>query len=305
MYIIFLYLISAVITLTQNITAKFTSNALVGRPTSAYAMFTLTSGIISCLFYWIMNGFKINATPTVILFSLGFTLALCLSNIGILTVYRFLNVANVLVILSSSQLIMISLAGALFFKEEITVLKVIKILIMLMCIFLSFIDTKKREAPDKTGTKINVSASKVVITVILLLITMTANSSITVLNKFYTISNNVTDEESYLFFGNLFMVFISAAILLCAYFRSPSVGKLTFSMVKTRSFIFMIINALGGGISCLIALLIIANLDVTIATPISSAVGMIMTVMTSLILKEKIGIYSYIAVALSILVFVI
>ena len=168
MYIFVLYLISALLALSQNITAKFTSNALVGRPITAYAMFTLTSGAVSCLFYWMKNGFKINATPTVILFALGFTLALCLSNIGILTVYRYMNVANVLVILSSSQLIMISLAGVLFFKETVTFVKVIKLSLMLICIFLSFIDTKRREAPAQNGTKISISTSKIFITVIIL-----------------------------------------------------------------------------------------------------------------------------------------
>ena len=305
MYIFFLFLISAALALSQNLTAKFSSNALVGKPASSYAFFMVISGAVSCLFYLATNGFRLYTTPTMFLFSFGFTLALCLSNVGILTVYRYMNVANVLVILSSAQLIITAVCGKILFDETITATTVIRILVMLVCIFLMFLDGRTRSESEQATEKIKVGVKRVLITVLLLVITIASNASIVLLNKFYTIAGNVTDEKSYLFFGNLFMVAASIVMLAYTYIRSPEDGRATLAIAKTKPMIFMLINSIGGGAALLVSIAIISRLAVSVATPISSAVGMLMTVASSLILREKIGIFAYIAVALSIIVFVI
>ena len=58
-------------------------------------------------------------------------------------------------------------------------------------------------------------------------------------------------------------------------------------------------NTVCGNISSIVSVLIMAQLDVSIYSPISSALGIIVGVIGSLMFKEKLGVYAYIAAAVS------
>jgi hypothetical protein len=176
---------------------------------------------------------------------------------------------------------------------------------MLICISFIYLDEKFKGNPTQKKEVKAVSVKHAIITVILLFLIVITNAAFPILNKIFVLSDGVTDEKSYLFFANLFMLIGGGVAILFSYIRKREDAVATVGILKTAPAIAMFGNAALTCVQCLVGVLIMASLDVTIATPLSSAVGIVMSVVTSIILRERLGIFSYLATALTILVFVI
>ena len=71
------------------------------------------------------------------------------------------------------------------------------------------------------------------------------------------------------------------------------------ALLRPRRLISLAGNTVCSNISSLVGIWIVAQMDISVYTPIGSALGIVVGVVASLIFREKLGIFSYLAAAVA------
>lgn len=291
-----LFLLTAVVGLGSKAFSKLCSNMLTQNSISKYSLVLMINSLVACFFFGLFSGFKISVNTTTLIYSLIYAVIAATSVIFGFVVYRYTSISNVNIVSSSCTMICTAIIGWVFFFEDVNTLNIIRIIIMLFAIVLVFLDQRKKDIVDNS----TISQKRNIIPLILIIAVITAcGCANTVVLKSFAMSEAVTDENSFFFFTNLILLFASLIVFAISCLRKKGEFRSSVKLLRPRKLISIAGNTFCANISSFVSVLIVAQLDVSIYSPISSALGIIVGLVGSLIFREKLGVFAYVAAAVA------
>ena len=297
MSLVTLFIISSVVALGGRIFSKLCSNNVAGQSKAKYTLFLIVNGLVACLFFWISSGFHLALNLTTLLYSIAYALIVTVALVSNLMVYKFATISGVSILSSTFGLTGSLMLGFLLFDENIGMKHVLRVLIMLVATFLVFLDNKKREAPpnlSKGGQKNSTLKKLAVLSAMIL-----SGLANTILTKSFANSKNVTDDNSFFFFTNAFIVLGALVIFFMECRKHREQFREAIALLKPKRLISLSGNTICSNVGSLVGLQIIAQMEVSVYSPISSAIGIFLALVGSWVFRERLGILSYLAAAIA------
>jgi len=294
--IVLLFLFSSLVSLGAKIFQKLCSDNVVGDSKSAYLLFLAVNALFACGFFWFFGGFRIHLNLTTLIYSLIYAVVVAMSLIANLLVYKYATITAASIIPTGFSLLGSMLIGYAFFSEEIGWRTVVRIALMIAASVLIFFDRisldpkqDKPEPPKKLFPMIAVFAAVILF-----------GYGNTIVTKSFAISPNVTDANSFFFMTNAFMVLGALIALGVGFFKARKSVQSALMLLKPKKMISLVGNTFCSNVGSLLSLRIVVRMDVSIYTPINSAVGIFLAIVSSWIFRERLGLYSYLAAAVSV-----
>ena len=298
-----LFLLLSVFCLTKILSlvcSKSCSNVLQKGGLLGNSIYIFLVSAISCVTYASFTGFTLEFDMMTFLLGIALALASTLSLLTSLVIYRLASVSGVNVITTSLSIVTSALIGFVVFGENVDSIKIIRMVIMILAgIFVYFDNVANETAESKKGI------SKKLLFSLILLIQLLIGCYTTIQSKLLSGGNLVTDVNTFFFVTNVYMLLGSGAIILYFLFRKPQDVKQNLFLLKPKNLIAMTGNTFGSNVSVFLNVLILARMDLSVFTMISSAFGIICAAVVSVMFREKLGVYAKIAIALSLVVAVI
>ena len=246
-------------------------------------VYALITGIISMLFFGITSGFSILLNKRTIIYALILTVMAIISYFVQLVVYRYMGVVEVAVITMSGKLLLTSIVGFLLFSETVSLISVARIVLMLITVLLIFAHNKKKNS-EKDDSIRSVSLIGLLLCVAIVGIGVLN----TVVLKYVAIDSEVTSSDALFFFTNAMIAVFSITLLLFeSRWKAEAVAK-EFRAVSKSGYLAIIAKTVAGSASSLLGVLILANGDVSLYSPLSSALGLLATEAVAVfILRER------------------
>ena len=244
--------------------------------------FTINSGI-ACLFFWTTNGFRLQLDGATAVFALIYAGVVLLSLWSHMTALQSIPIAYLAIVGSAGNLLLTSLFGVVLFREAFQWQSALRILLMLAASILIFLEQK-----GKGGLKR--------IPLLPLIGYVAAGVGNYLVLKFYTQVPHQASDSSFFFFTNVVLIIV--ALFGWALTRQ----RFRFSL---RSAIPFVANTLCANMGSLISLWLIARTAAVFYNPVSSALGTLSVMLSSVIFKEKIGVLSCVAACLAVIAVII
>ncbi len=252
---------------------KFQQN--YGSDTKATLVFTLYKSAVATVIMLVISGFKVKITP----FSL--LLAAISAVSGILMLYfslKAFSVANLSVYSVFSMLggmILPFLLGVCFYNEELTALKIICCILIVVAVLLNI---KKGENAKKA--------------ILYYMAVFVLNGMAGVISKIHQSSQyEITDSTGFTLLINLISVVICSVWLLVGYKKFP--------LIKGKNLLYSSGYGALNGVGNLLLLIALSNLPASVQYPLVTGGVMFFSTIISLIQKEKLTKKDYIATAVS------
>ena len=298
-----LLLVYALANLGNTSCMKINSGLLDGASRAKYSLYLSVVGVFACVFFWIFGGFSIGVNLSTLKFALFYALIAAASIILRMTAFGLASVSGVNIIMSGCNLICSLAIGALIFSEDITPIKLVRVALMLASIVFTFLEAKKSEgAMDDAGGKKGKGGIKLFIVLALIILVCCAD---TVTLKLFTLDTNVLDENSFFFWTNVLLVAGCLIIVLFDIVRKSGAGKEIFVLFKPKNLLTTAGVTVSSNVGSLTSLALLALMDVSVYTPVSAALGVVVGVVASLIFREKLGVFSYISALLALVAVII
>jgi drug/metabolite transporter (DMT)-like permease len=279
--------------------AKGTSRVVAGASRAKYSLFLTVNGLVACFFFWMFSGFSLSVNSVTLFFSAIYAVIVASLIILNMIAYSMVSISGVNIILNGCGLLCTSAVGFLFFSEEISPRTLAKILIMMIAIMLTFIETKRGEAKKANSRGETDSRGKAGLLMLVLILIVIASSANTVTLKCFTLNQSVADENSFFFFTNVFLALGCAIVFFVEAIRKKQELSDAKDIFTVRALVPIVGNTLFSNIGSLVGVIVLAEMDISVYTPISSAIGILSGVAGSLIYREKLGILSYFAAVLA------
>jgi drug/metabolite transporter (DMT)-like permease len=271
--------------------AKFCSNLVVGGSVASYTLYCIFNGCVACVFFFIMGGFRLSVNLPTLIYSVIFAWIVIFSTVG-LVAYKLADVATVTILTGTCGLIATSALGAILFRETVETVTVIRILIMLVAMVCNVLDQRK---PTAVRTEAPRPKRKLPLLICVILAVTLSNAAVTVITKFYALDPHVTDENSFFFFTNVFLILFSSVAFLWDSIRHREHFHDAVKLLRPKKAVALVGNTVCSNVSSLVGILLIALIDVSVYSPLTSALGIISGVAASLLFREKLGVLSYLA----------
>ena len=246
-------------------------------------VYALITGIISMLFFGITSGFSILLNKKTIIYALILTVMAIISYFVQLLVYRYMGVVEVAVITASGKLLLTSIVGFLLFSETVSLISASRIVLMLIAVLLIFAHNKKGIS------KKNDSVQSLTLIGLLLCVAIVGIGVLnTVVLKYIAIDAEVTSSDALFFFTNAMIALFSVLFLLFESHGSIKTVAKEFRAISKSGYLAIISKTVAGNVSSLLGVLILANGDVSLYSPLSSALGLLATEAVAVfILRER------------------
>ena len=126
-----------------------------------------------------------------------------------------------------------------------------------------------------------------------------------VVMKLYTEASGVTDENSFFFLTNALLVLGALALLGWDLVRKKTeIGEIV-AILKPRNLLLWSGSVVCNNLGSLLSIRLIARMDISLYTPLTAALGVIVSLTASLLFREKLTRYAYLAVAVACVALVI
>ena len=263
------------------------------------ALCVIQNSVTAMIFFLCLTGFNIIVTPQNVLYGLAFSVT-CTGNLLLFlyTLSRF-DIADVTVFKSGGCMILTYVLGLIIFSEKITLTNAIQLTVIAAALGLVYYEQKSisMRRSDKN------SAFAILMLVFLAVILAMQN----LVNKLYMenspdVTSSFLDKNlnSFFFFTNAFQFLFGIIGFLFLYFRTKPTRSDLAPYFKPINLCVNSVNTIMSNLVGLFSTLIIALMDMSVFSPISSAIGILAAGVSSLLVKEKPSKFSIIAMALSI-----
>ena len=291
--LLFLYLVASVGT---NSFTKLTSSELKQAARAKYLLYITLNGILACLFFWMFGGFAISVNTVTLIYALIYAVIVAGSLIVTPLAYNLMSVSGVGIIRSGCGLVCTATVGALLFSEEITPKVILRIVLTLVSVILVMLESKKgetrREKPEGGG---KIKAQGVLLAFVLILnVLVICSNTLTI--KYFTLDTRTTDENSFFFFTNVFLVAGCIILLASELIRDREGARNGLSIFKPRAMLGIVGNTVSANLGTLFSTWIIVGMDISVYTPVMSSIGIIAGFIGSVIYREKLRTLSYVAI---------
>lgn len=296
-----LFFAFALANLFGKIFSKLSSVAISSNPKIMYTVLFVINGLTACIFFLASSGFNVALNTATAVYSLVYSLVVLFSILSSYGIYKFISVAGVNVITNASALVGLSLISILLFDEPIALTSILKVVIMLVAVSFIFVDSKKEE--KASATKLQKPSLKKLIPLLLILVS-TECLNIVIL-KYFSNSQYVTNETSFFFFTNVILIVTALIVLFSLALKDGKAVLNTVKTLKPKTVVTMAGSTVCSNVISILGVWIIAKIDVSLYTALSSALGIIAGVVGSMILREKLGVFSYFAMICAIMAIII
>lgn len=272
--------------------AKWSSNRLVGRSLAGYALFLIVSGITACTFFFIMGGFRIHVTTDTMWFSLIFAVICIGSSLTNVVAFRLVDIAGVTVLQNAGSLVGSSVLGVLLFSETMNTVGIVRVGLMLAAIWMIFLSKRSATMSDKHVRQ------KPFLVILLALVQASWSCASIVVQKYYALASDVADSNSFFFWANVVMVALALPFLAIKRHDQPADPPLA-AVGQVKQWVSFAGNTLCSNVAALLSMFLIARMDVSVYTAIASSLGILCGVCGSILFREKLNIFSFLAVGLA------
>ena len=304
MDIIFLFAVFALAGVGANVFSKLCSNTVRDDSLSKYSLVLIINSIVACIFFAFSSGFSISVNGATLIYSTVYAFIVALSIVTNVIVYRYASISNVNVISNASGMVCTALVGVFLFSEPLGLMGVLRISVMLIAIFCIFIEQKKHSLVSVEPDRGDKQGHFLLLTTLIALISV-ASCANTVILKMYALSTQVVNENSFFFFTNVLLCIGSVVVFLFSCLRKKGEFREALSLFRPKQLCSIAGKTVVSNISSLISILIVAKVDMVVFSPVSSAIGIVVGVIGSLLFRERLGIFSYIAVIVSAIAFIL
>ena len=292
-----LFFIIAAMGIASKAFSKLCSNMISQKSLASFSVVLIVNGIAACLFFYISSGFVLSINGATALYSLIYALVAGVSVVSNLIVYKYASISNVTIISNSCGMFCTAILGGIFFSEHVSGKTVLRLFIMLAAMILAFVDQKRNNHSNNAQKS---SKKRSLLPLILIVIVITAcGCANTVVLKAFSNSTKVTDENSFFFFTNVILCIGSGIVFAIACLRKRGELKSSVLLLRPRRLVSVVGNTVCSNISSIVTVLIVAVMDVSLYSALSSAMGVLTGVIGSLLFKEKQGIFAYLAVVIA------
>ncbi|MBE6637711.1 MAG: hypothetical protein E7618_07935 [Ruminococcaceae bacterium] len=279
---------------------KKCSTMIVGKSVASYALYNIFMGVVACIFFFFTGG----CTVSVNLPTLGYALLYALTSLVALVIglvaYHFASISAITLITGTCGLIATSSFGALLFDESFAPSTILRIVLMLTAVVLSFWD--RRVLSTDQGQKAVESKKKRTFWIIpIVLIMLAYQSAEAIIQKYFSIDTTVTNENSFFFLCNAIIVIVSFLVFVADSAKHRDHGREARRLLMPCRIVPLVANILSSATCSLVGILLIARMPLSIYSPVSSAVGMLSGVIGSLACRERLGSCAYLGAALALI----
>lgn len=289
-----LFLITSVVSLMSKAFSKLCSNMVAQSSAAKYSLILIVNSLLACLFFWCSGGFSLSINAPTLGYSVVYALVVAVSLLLNLLVYRYASISGVNILSSGCAMLCSTAVGWLAFSEQIDERDLIRLSIMLAAVFLVFLDQKRRDRKEREEKKSNLICLFLMIAVMTL-----CSCASTVVLKLFTESDAVTDEISFFFLTNFVLLVGAAAVFGGACNFRRGAFRESIALLRPKRIISVVGNTVCSNISSVISVLIIAQMDLSVYSPISAAIGIVIGLLGSLMFRERLGVLSYVAAAVA------
>jgi hypothetical protein len=266
---------------------------------SATLMVLLITAVCACLFFASMAKFNLYANAATLFYSTIYAAAVIISMITSMKILQYASISAVTVISSSGSLITSTLVGVIFFGENLfkdnTLLRII---LMLVAVFLVYMDRSRLSQQNTASLKRNT-----LIFTLLIIMSVINLSAVNLINKYYTMSEKVvSDNNVYYFYTNVIMFFCVLAMLVFRCIKHPEAFKPAVATLKIKYLMVVVGNTVISDAHALLALPLIKATTVIWYSSVTNALSIILGTIASLLFREKLSIFAYIAMFLCVFV---
>ncbi len=298
-----LHITNASMLLCTYVFSKLTSNTLPDKSVRSYSLNLLITAVSACVFFAISSGFLLPVNLPTFLFAVGFSLVVILTNVSALLMYKLTSIAGVSMIVNALSVIASSVLGIFLFGENLFLVDYIRIAVITTAILLIFFDSSisekaENEQPPKTENEQPPKKNSLFLLIIVSFMSLVASCSSTLVMKFYSESTNVYSNDAFFFYTNVIVIVFTAIIFLFTSLRAPKDSP-SLNMLKPKPLITIVLKTVFENIRALLIMVLMTMMNLAFYSALNSALGIITSVIASLLFKEKLRPLTIIAVALS------
>lgn len=230
------------------------------------AVFSCVTCTIASLFFLTLTGFHPQFNITTVIYAAFFALICLISQYTGIAIYRYADIVGSGIVRGSASLILSCLCGVLIFDEHFSTLVALRIAFRLAASIVFLL--QQRHADTKKCTTIGWIISAF----------MVANGiASTVITKSFATNPNVTDENSYFLLTNLFCLAVSLMVALVSRRGRVSDCVAEVRRIRPKQYGYIVMNTLSSNVSSLLMVAILSIDDIVLFTPISGAIGFLIT----------------------------
>lgn len=234
---------------------------------TGFLIYALITGLIAMGVFYATAGFSIALNAQTIFYAVIMAVLAMTSYFTELPVYKYMEVAEVVVITTGGTLIFSSLAGVLLFSEALTIISVLRIVLMLAAILVLFAENKQ---PHSHRAK-HVSLPGWILCALIIVIG-TIN---TVLSKYIAIDVNVTNSDSLFFFANVLISIVSLLFLLLESRGCIGTCVAELRAIPPSQYLTILVSTVSSNFTSLLGVLILAQGNITLFVPLSNALKLL------------------------------
>lgn len=288
-----LLVLFVVINILLKILQKFCSATVTMGGRAKYTLYFLTTSVVACGFFYAFSGFRLAINLTTTIYGLIYAIIVFVSLISALLVYNYGTVSTVNIISNAGIMILGPIFGKLIFSETFDWLRLVRIGLMLVAVALVFLDSRSEDKATKPSKK-NTFTLAILIGINVLSVILN-----TVLCKHYTLSPTATDENSMFFMTNVFLTIGTVGVLTFDFIKGNANPKETAKILTVKNLGLWLGSVFCSNMCAILGIWLLEIMDVTVYTPVSSAVIIIAALVTSVFLREKVGFFSYLSAAVA------
>lgn len=295
MDIAILFLITAIAGIGSKAFTKLCSHIVAQNSAAKFSLVLAVNGIVACLFFFCSGGFHIAVNGPTLLFSLVFALIVGVAMLSNVIVYRYANISGVNVLSSTLNVFSTAVIGWTLFSEAFGIKGLLRITVVLIAAAIELVNQIK-----KGGQKNDGQEKKALLPLILsvLMISM-AGSASTVTVKLFSMSESMSDKNSFFFLTNALLTVGAMLVFLLSVIGKKEKLRGALSLLSLKKLISIAGSTVCSNVSSLISVLLLSKMAVSVYSPINFIIGILGGLVGSLLFKEKLGALSYVAAAVA------
>ena len=286
----------------SDVMRKKNSNAFSVSGITGSLFYVFETSLFALFYFWALNGFKLSFNNHVLVYGMIYGIVVILTLVLSIFVYRYATFSFVTFVSGSVSLMLSLLVGNLLFNEVISPDKILRIALMLVATFVIFLGNKNKDNKKSSSEEhqTNIVKRNFVIACVIIVLNSILAAVATAILKFYAGDPNVTDQNSFFFATNIFSALFVLPILPFTMKKNKVKMSELFRMVKSKKTVYSAVTTINSNIRSIIQILILGMMDVSIFSPISSALGFVAVAIATPIIGEKLNKYTVIATIIAI-----
>ena len=286
----------------SDVMRKKNSNAFSVSGITGSLFYVFETSLFALFYFWALNGFKLSFNNHVLVYGMIYGIVVILTLVLSIFVYRYATFSFVTFVSGSVSLMLSLLVGNLLFNEVISPDKILRIALMLVATFVIFLGNKNKDNKKSSSEEhqANIVKRNFVIACVIIVLNSILAAVATAILKFYAGDPNVTDQNSFFFATNVFSALFVLPILPFTMKKNKVKMSELFRMVKSKKTVYSAVTTINSNIRSIIQILILGMMDVSIFSPISSALGFVAVAIATPIIGEKLNKYTVISTIIAI-----